>query len=437
MDNNFEIMRQFAENYDLGCPAFDLDGECRKFIREMERGLDGEKSSLRMIPTYISMENDLTVDKSVIVIDAGGTNLRVAVVRVSGRKELVVESFDKYPMPGAAGEISAEEFFGTIADYLMPVLDKSDTISFCFSYAIEPLDDKDCKVLEIRKQLNVKGLIGEKIGSRLNAELRRRHLGAKQIIVFNDSVSTLLAGRATVVDRKFDGFVGFILGTGTNTCYMEDVSNIQKLSGSKVSGSMLINTESGGYGCFPLPGLVELFDRSTGDPGKYIYEKMISGKYQGPLALTAIQTACQDGIFSASFAARADNLKRLEAAEVDSFIDSRGTKGALAQCLTEPLQERSDDRQRLLYLLDLIAEHTSALVTVNLAAVLIKSKRKGTGYPVCISLDGSVCNHSKTFTDKLNKNFNNYVLGKLGIRSEFVYVKDASLLGAAIAGLMN
>jgi hexokinase len=310
-------------------------------------------------------------------------------------------------------------------------------LSFCFSYAIEPLDDKDCRVLEIRKQLSVKGLLGERIGFKLNEELQRRRLGPKHIIVFNDSVSTLLAGRAAVADDKFDGFIGFILGTGTNTSYIEDISKITKVSRPELTGSMLISTESGGYGLFHIPKLVKLFDAGTADPGKYVYEKMISGKYQGPLALCAIKTAGNEGLFSASFLARVNALKGLEASEVDRFMDSEGTEGTLYQCLSETSENYTADRQRLIYLLDLIAEHTSALVTVNLAAILEKGGKRKSDHPVYISLDGSVCIYSKTFMNKLNINFKQYVLDKLDIRSEFIHVEDASLLGAAIAGLIN
>jgi len=53
---------------------------CDAFLDEMEKGLTGKKSSLAMLPTYIGTERELPRDMPVIVLDAGGTNFRIAAV---------------------------------------------------------------------------------------------------------------------------------------------------------------------------------------------------------------------------------------------------------------------------------------------------------------------------------------------------------------------
>ena len=57
--------------------------EIRNYIAQMEAGL-AEGSSLRMIPTYLGVKEHPGDDREILVIDAGGTNLRIARVRLSG-----------------------------------------------------------------------------------------------------------------------------------------------------------------------------------------------------------------------------------------------------------------------------------------------------------------------------------------------------------------
>ena len=66
----------------------------------------------------------------------------------------------------------------------------------------------------------------------------------RKIAILNDTVATLLGGMATY-PQGYSTYVGYIYGTGTNACYMEDTANITKVAGLD-AGHMLINTECGG-----------------------------------------------------------------------------------------------------------------------------------------------------------------------------------------------
>ena len=80
----------------------------------------------------------------------------------------------------------------------------------------------------------------------------RGHQEKKSIVLVNDAVTTLIGGKAACPDRQFDSYIGFIWGTGTNTCYMEQTRRITKLgSAADIDGTMLINVESGGYAKAP------------------------------------------------------------------------------------------------------------------------------------------------------------------------------------------
>lgn len=52
------------------------------FLDEMANGLEGSNSSLKMLPTFIEFKNKIPINEPIIVIDAGGTNLRSAIVEL-------------------------------------------------------------------------------------------------------------------------------------------------------------------------------------------------------------------------------------------------------------------------------------------------------------------------------------------------------------------
>ncbi len=192
-----EKVEVFLKNHGMDPEGTDLKENCDLFIREMEQGLDSADSSLMMIPTYISMDSELPINEPVIVIDAGGTNFRVAVVYFNNDKKPVIEDFKLYSMPGTKGEISKEEFFDTMAEYIKPVLHKSSKISFCFSYPVKILPNKDGRLIKFSKEVKVRDVEGELIGENLLKSIRK--LGCKEdksIILLNDTVATLLGGKA-------------------------------------------------------------------------------------------------------------------------------------------------------------------------------------------------------------------------------------------------
>ena len=82
----------------------------------MDAGLAGGKSSLAMIPAYVDADRAVKTDTPINVLDAGGTNLRVATVRFDKAGKAKIEGLRKCAMPGTDGtSLSAEAFFDRIA----------------------------------------------------------------------------------------------------------------------------------------------------------------------------------------------------------------------------------------------------------------------------------------------------------------------------------
>ena len=444
-------VQDFLKSYGMDAESIDMKKNSEIFLEEMKAGLGSSKSSLMMIPTYISMEKELPLNERVIAIDAGGTNLRVASIYFDSGKKPVVEDFKIYPMPGTKGEISKEDFFDNIAGYLEPVLDKSSKISFCFSYPAEILPNKDGRLIKFSKEVKAKEVEGELIGDNLLKAIRKRGFtDPKSIILLNDTVATLLAGKASAPDRVFDAYMGFILGTGTNTCYIEKNSNIEKVPQiSSREGSMLINVESGDYGEAPRGEIDLEMDAATVNPGNFCFEKAISGAYQGLLAFTVIKRAVKEGLFSEGFAKAFAEVKELSSKGIDDFLFYPYDGNVLAGCCKSVLGHTSAevcptfdsgdaDRLTLYYMIDGIIERAARFVAFNLTACIMKTG-KGTNpcAPVCITADGSTFYKSKLFRNKLDYYIRTFMNDTMGLFCEFVKVENGTLMGTAIAGLLN
>jgi hexokinase len=235
--------------------------------------------------------------------------------------------------------------------------------------------------------------------------------------------------------RKYDSYIGFILGTGTNTCYLEENSKILKISSLDPKGSMLINIESGGYNKFDEGIIDKEFDKNFGDTGQYTYEKMISGKYQGGLILAVIRKAVQYSLFSKYFSEKISHVSEINANEIDDFLNFPYSASKLSDCCTT---EAPGDRITLYYLIDAIQDRAAKLVTVNLAAI-IKMIGKGSDpcVPVCIAAEGSAFEKSKMFRGKLNFYIKQYINDDLGLYCEIVERKNSTLIGTAIVGLSS
>jgi hexokinase len=324
-----------------------------------------------------------------------------------------------------------------MADYIEPVIRRSSKISFCFSYPAEIMPDRDGKIIKFSKEIKVRDVKGELLCKNLLDVFRKRGLaGDRSIIVLNDTVATLLAGRAASPGRSFDGYIGFILGTGTNICYAEKCGNIVKVPElAAQEGSMLINMESGGYDKVPRGRIDEEFDSTTLNPGDFVFEKTISGAYQGGLTLAVLKKAAENGLFSAGFAQELEKVSELAAREIDDFLYYPKGGNVLARCCSKGTGE---DSVLLFHIINDLFERIAKFVTFSLTAVMEKTGRgKNPLEPVCITADGSTFYKSKLLRSKLDHYIKVYTNDLKGIYCEFVKVDNGTLAGTAIAGLLN
>jgi hexokinase len=433
--------RRFLKRYRLLPEDIDMEAVCEDFEGDMAEGLQshGGGQSLMMLPTYLKLEADIPLQKPVIALDAGGTNLRVALVRFGADRGAVIEDFQNYAMPGTEGAVSKEAFFDAVARYLEPLLDKSDQIGFCFSFPAAIRPDGDGEVLKLSKELRVDGLVGALVNRSLLDAIRKiRPAARKSVVLLNDTVATLLGGKTVFPDRVFESYIGMILGTGTNLCYAERRENIGKLGDAAAfdGASMLINVESGNFNKAPTGPLDARMDQRTQDPGKYLFEKAISGAYQGRLLAEIVKQAAADALFPAGARERFAQIGALTARDIDLFLYRPYARedNALAACCGD-----SADSARILYeLIDAMLERIAMFTAVSITAILRKTGTgKNPNAPACVTVDGSTFYKSKLLKSKVDYHIRRFTNEGNNLYCELVKAENGVLKGTAIAALQN
>lgn len=419
----------FLKSHKMTADNVNMKAMVGSFLNEMDKGLAGEESSLLMLPTYIEADGEVKANEPVIAIDAGGTNFRAAKVYFNDKLQLVTENIQKAKMPGVDKELSKNEFFDTFANYLKDYKTVSDKVGFCFSYPAEILPNKDGKLLEWSKEVKAPEVIGNLVGQELLAALGTPE---KQLVLMNDTVSTLLAGKAARAVKAYDTYIGFILGTGTNTSYIETNKKITKTDGLDMECSQIINIESGAFNILPRTDIDIAFDNTTGSPGSYPFEKMISGGYLGGLCTLALKTAASEGVFQDASAF--EKLNELTTEEINKYVHGiEDAKSVLPGVFTH-----ESDKLLAAEIINGLIERAAKLVAANIASVILKSgKAKSHEKPVLMTIEGTTFYKLHKFQTMFEEFLQDFLSGENKRYYEIVEVENSSLLGAAIAAIVN
>ncbi|MDR1136610.1 MAG: hypothetical protein LBL49_10650 [Clostridiales Family XIII bacterium] len=436
------------------------------FDNEMIKGLRGEDSSLMMLPTFISYEGasgsgDVAASAiggsgdaaagaigasgdvpatsgNAIVVDAGGTNLRIALVTLGGAAP-EIKYFEKYPIPGFKVSVTAEEFFGKLAEYIEPIAAESDKIGFCFSNPAEILPSRDARIIKFTKEVKVSGSGGVIIGDALRDALKARGLPhRKHIVVLNDTVATQLGAMADVSERgKYGGYIGMILGTGLNASYAEKNENIKKNKLlCDLPGATLVNIEAGGYRGFPRGKVDAQFIEATIDPGIHWLEKMTAGAYQCGMLLEWIRFAGANGHFSRTFSDRLAELRLIPVGEADRFYFRDEDRSAGGDVLSKLCADAAD-AEKLRLLIKAFFERISFMIATMLTGIMFRMNEsaKDSLRPICISVEGSTFYNARLLRPSLENYMREYTCNQFGLHYHFVKIEDATILGSALAGL--
>lgn len=412
----------------------DVNVVAEAILDDMNRGLRQEKADEDMIPTWCLPPEKPVTNKSVIVIDAGGTNFRSCLVTFDANGEGTISEMEKTKMPGVERELSKKEFFDQFAANLEHLKNKADSIGFCFSYPMSITKDGDGVLINFSKEVKAPEVVGCTIGKELKAALvAHGWKEPKRVTLLNDTVAALLAGKAAAKGYPYSSYIGFILGTGMNAAYIQPA-----IPSRKDFTKQIVVCESGKTNAVNMSDFDKVFDAKSQKPGTAFIEKQCAGGYLGPVGLEMVKMAAADGLFTEKLGKALAGLDALSNIEMNQFLHTPYNTEISLGKLCADCKATDEDYDRLYQLFDALAERSARCAAAILTAAVIQSgEGKNAAKPVCILCDGSTFWLTKMIKERVHAYLDDVLTQQKGIYWDIVSLDNDITLGTAIAGLIE
>lgn len=370
----------------------DVAGALEHRIRE---GLAFDGKEIKALPAYLEPPA-VGLQGEAVVVDAGGSNVRAAHVRLGGEGDQVLAGPAGGPLP-VRGEdaMSAYDFWHMQAEFVERCRPPAGLpLGYCFSYPSRVHDDRDATLITWTKGVAIEGVEGQRVGAPLYQALHERGVNPTHTVVLNDTVAALLGGSAMAPDPA--RVIGLIAGTGTNMAAYFSPRAAPKLQG-KTENLMAVNLESGNFKPPFLNEIDDAFDAETDKPGQQRFEKAMGG-YALPYL-----------------------FQRLVAPE-HQFDPTEG-----GQRLTV-LTEQGSGRPR--EVAEALLERSADLVAAGLYGV---ARVLGDTAPIHVLAEGSLMWKSVGYAARVQQTLEG--LAPNGPRFELIHRPDVNLFGSAAAAL--
>uniref|UniRef100_A0A8C5Q7I6 Hexokinase-2 n=1 Tax=Leptobrachium leishanense TaxID=445787 RepID=A0A8C5Q7I6_9ANUR len=387
-----------------------------RFQAEMEKGLKKDTNptaSVKMLPTYVRTTPDGSEKGDFIALDLGGSKFRVLRVKVSedGKQSVQMDS-QFYPTPNEIRTGSGAELFDYVADCLGDFMNKRKIteklpLGFTFSFPCKQSKLDEGVLLSWSKDFKVRGLAEKDVVSLLRKTLKKKkNKNVEVLALVNDTVGTMMT--CGYDDHLCE--VGVIIGSGTNACYMENLSNIDLVEGDE--GRMCINTEWGAFGDDGvLDDLRTAFDKEMDlgsiNPGKQLFEKMISGLYLGELVrLILLKMAKRGLLFGGNISTALRTKGKIETSHVASMEMYKEGLYNTQQILTDlGLQPSDEDCIAVQHVCTIVSFRSANLCAAALAAILtrLRENKKLDRMRTTVGMDGTVYKAHPQYAKRLHK----------------------------------
>nr|XP_012618111.1 putative hexokinase HKDC1 isoform X2 [Microcebus murinus] len=388
-----------------------------RFQGEMERGLAKDTNptaSVKMLPTFVRAIPDGSENGEFLSLDLGGSKFRVLKVQVSeeGKQQVQMES-QFYPTPNEIIRGNGSELFEYVADCLADFMQTKDLknkkfpLGLTFSFPCRQTKLEEGVLISWTKKFKARGVQGTDVVSRLtNAMKKHEDMDVDILALVNDTVGTMMT---CAYDDPYCE-VGVIIGTGTNACYMEDMSNIDLVEGDE--GRMCINTEWGAFGDDgSLEDIRTEFDRELDlgslNPGKQLFEKMISGLYLGELVRIILLKMAKAGLLFGGEKSSALHTKgKIETRHVAAMEKYKeglaNTREILADLGLEPSEA---DCIAVQHVCTVVSFRSANLCAAALAAILtrLRENKKLARLRTTVGMDGTLYKIHPQYPKRLHK----------------------------------
>ncbi|XP_053975903.1 hexokinase type 2 isoform X1 [Hylaeus volcanicus] len=412
----------------------------QRLNEEIQKGLAKETHNDAIVKCFTTYVQDLpngTEKGNFLALDLGGTNFRVLLITLDG------QNFDMkskiYAIPQSLMLGTGTQLFDHIAQCLalfVKDLDLQDQVlplGFTFSFPLTQHGLTKGYLVRWTKGFDCEGVVGEDVVALLEKAIeRRKDVKIDVCAILNDTTGTLMS----CAWKNRNCRIGLIVGTGSNACYVEKTKNLECAIPGNYSPdkpNMLINTEWGAFGeRGTLDFVTTEYDRSIDEnsinPGKQLFEKMISGMYMGELARLVLEKAVDANLL---FGGKGpSNIKKRGkfftkyVSEIEN--DPKGKYTNCRQVLSElGMRNVSDqDCENVRYVCSVVSRRAAHLASAGIATLLNKMGEND----VTVGIDGSVYRYHPHFHDLMTEKISQLQNHTFGL----MLSEDGSGRGAAL-----
>lgn len=409
------------------------------FLSEFKKGLEIEDYTLAMIPSFVTELPNGKELGNYLSLDLGGTNFKVSEIHLEPQHQVRVRQ-KKFYIPETARNADGERLFDFMADSVESFLKETGNsleneyeLGFTFSFPVRQTGINSGELYLWSKEFNCRNTQGNDVVRMLNDAFKRNKINVHIRALVNDTVGILMAGAY----KDPQTHIGLVLGEGTNVAYIENMEKIKKWRGPQPeSGKMIINTEWGDFDdekiVLPINKFDILVDQKSTNPGKHVFEKMISGFYLGEIVrLTCLFLIEKKMLFNGRSSPVIEKpnsfeIQYLSRIERDYTIDLSDTKLILQDLLLIPYTTLKDRRivRRVVELVNIRSARLTACGIVS----LLHQMNKMDGCTIAVD------NFIDEYPHFINR-MRDAIHELLGIFSENVIImnnKDGSSIGAGI-----
>ncbi|XP_036779900.1 hexokinase HKDC1 isoform X2 [Manis pentadactyla] len=388
-----------------------------RFQAEMQKGLGKDTNptaSVKMLPTFVRAIPDGSENGEFLSLDLGGSKFRVLKVQVSeeGKRNVQMESHF-YPTPNEIIRGNGSELFEYVADCLADfmktkeLMHKKLPLGFTFSFPCRQTKLEEGVLLSWTKKFKARGVQDTDVVKCLTKAMKKHQdIDVDILALVNDTVGTMMT--CAYDDPCCE--VGVIIGTGTNACYMEDMSNIDLVEGDE--GRMSINTEWGAFGDDgALEDIRTEFDRELDlgslNPGRQLFEKMISGLYLGELVRLILLKMAKTGLLFGGKKSSALHTKgKIETRHVAAMEKYKEGLANTREILTDLGLEPSEaDCIAVQHVCTIVSFRSANLCAAALAAILtrLRENKKLVRLRTTVGMDGTLYKTHPQYPKRLHK----------------------------------
>lgn len=437
------MLQSINEKVEMVLRPFERSNEDYKKIMDLmtdnfERGLckaTNGVAKVKMFPSYVTQTPDGKEAGDFLVLDLGGTHLRVSLISLD--KNTKPESKD-FVIPQTLKIGHGSQLFDHIAKRIFEflktneLLDRDLPLGFIFSFPCRQEGLDRAVLTQWTKGFKCDGVIGHDAVQLLHEAIARRgDIKVKCIAVMNNCVGALMASASDEQDCA----IGLILGAGTNASYLERIENVELWDEEQAKCSqVIINTEWGAFGDDGALDFIQTeydrqVDTQTSNPGCYTYEKMISGMCMGEIVRLILETLIKYGLLfkgrGSDELATAGRFYSKYISEIESDVDFN-FKNTIQIFKELNLEYTTEDCRIVKNVCSKVSTRAAYLASAGIACLLNKMNRPN----VVVAVDGPLYRVHPLFRHLMMVKVEQFV--NPGIKFRLMLSQDESGKGAAL-----